>query len=324
MRKSGTIQRGRIVRFTAIFAAVGTALAVTAISAQSSVASTIAVTGVSASASTPNSGLGGAVPTVLVAAGGPFTLTVTLQPAGATFTKDTSLAVTASLASGGKPHGSFGPSTITMPAGVNSAQFSESYSAVDNGVIATVGPAKTKGGTSTITPGSTAPFDVLKTIVTFAGSDPSLLTGVAVGDASCTVVTSESECGTIVLSHGASSAQGALTLGACTPDLLCTSGGQVVQFIAGLSGYSTTDPALLIIRCAKTECPGKGVKSYTVKASFSASGPLSLVVQPCATKGVALDAFGNQFCTDYVQSHRDNAGGLLLYVLFVNDFRGSI
>ena len=320
MRKSRIIKRGRIVRFAAILSALATAFALT--SANTASGTVIAVTGISASASTDNTGLGGAVPTVLVAAGGTFTLTVTLQPAGAAFTKDTSLTVSASLSSGGKPHGSFGPGTITMPAGVNTQQFAESYSAVDNGVIATVGLAKSKG--STVTPGSTAAFDVLKTIVNFGSSDPRLQTGLPVGDASCTVVTTESECGTLFLSQGTTSANGALTLGACTPDLLCTAGSQVVQFIADLgSKYSTTSPAELIIRCAKTQCPGKGIKSYTIKASFSASGPLSLVVQPCATKGVALDAFGNEYCVDYVQSHRDNAGGLLLYLLFVNDFRGS-
>ena len=62
--------------------------------------------------------------------------------------------------------------------------------------------------------------------------------------------------------------------------------------------------------------------SYTLKVSFSATGPLTLVSAPCTTKGVALDAAGNTFCTDYVQSHR-NAGDLLLYLLFVHDMRGS-
>jgi hypothetical protein len=38
---------------------------------------------------------------------------------------------------------------------------------------------------------------------------------------------------------------------------------------------------------------------------------------------VALDAAGNAFCTDYRRSHRDNAGDLLLYLLFVRDMRGS-
>jgi hypothetical protein len=285
---------------------------------------TPAPTGISAAASTDNSALGGAVPAVLVAAGSPFTLTVTLTPAGATFNTDTKLSLTASLASDAHPGGSLNPASIVMPGGVNSAQFSVSYSAVDNSVQVTVSVAKTTGKISLVTPGATAPFDVLKTVETFPPTDPSLSVGLGVGNADCTQDTSEPECGVLILPNGFSSQQGALSLGACTPDLGCTAGSQVVQFIADLgTNYTTTNPATLIIRCSKRLCPGKGVSSYTLKVSFSATGPLNLVSAPCTTKGVALDAAGNTFCTDYVQSHRDNAGDVLLVLRFVHDMRGS-
>src|SRR6266516_4120227 len=133
-----------------------------------------APTGISAAASTDNSALGGAVPAVLVAAGSPFTLTVTLTPAGATFNTDTKLSLTASLASGAHPGGSLSPASIVMPRGVNSAQFRVSYSAVDNGVQVTVSVAKTSGKIRLVTPGTTAPFDVLKTVEIFPPTDPSL------------------------------------------------------------------------------------------------------------------------------------------------------
>ena len=285
-------------------------------------ATIIQPTALAASAATANTGLGGAVPTVLAAVGTPITLTVSLSPPGATFTKDTALSLTASLASGSRPHGSFSPSTVTFPGGATSAQFTVSYSAVDNGVIATVSLGKQKS--SSPTPGSTAPFDVLKVLRTFASGDPGLQTGLPIGNANCTAGTSESECGTLFLSHGTNSPDGALSLGACTSDLGCSGGSEVVQVVADLGTlYSPQAPAQLVIRCVKSQCPGKGVNSYTVKASFAASGPLSIVLQPCVTKGVALDAAGDQYCTDYVQSHRDNAGDVLLYVLFVSDFRGS-
>jgi hypothetical protein len=281
-------------------------------------------TGISAAASTDNSTLGGAVPAVLVAAGSPFTLTVTLTPAGAAFNTDTKLSLTASLPSGAHPGGSLSPASIVMPGGVNSAQFSVSYSAVDNGVQVTVSVAKASGKISHVTPGTTAAFDVLKTVEIFPATEPSLGTGLGVGDAGCTSDSTEPECGTVVLPRGFSSQNGALSLGACTSDLGCTAGSQVVEFIADLgSAYSPQDPATLIIRCSKQLCAGKAVSSYTLKVSFSATGPLNLVSAPCATKGVALDAAGNTFCTDYVQSHRDNAGDTLLYLLFVHDFRGS-
>jgi hypothetical protein len=281
-------------------------------------------TGISAAASTDNSTLGGAVPAVLVAAGSSFTLTVTLTPAGATFNTDTKLSLTASLASGAHAGGSFSPASIVMPGGVSSAQFSVSYSAVENGVQVTVSVAKANGKISQVTPGTTASFDVLKTVEIFPATEPSLGTGLGVGDAACTSDTTESECGVLVLPNGFSSQHGALSLGACTSDLGCTAGSQVVQFIADLgSAYSPTNPATLIIRCSKELCRGKGVSSYTLKVSFSASGPLDVVSAPCVSKGVALDAAGNTFCTDYVQSHRDNAGDVLLVLLFVHDFRGS-
>jgi hypothetical protein len=283
-----------------------------------------APTGISAAASTDNSTLGGAVPAVLVAAGSPFVLTVTLTPAGATFNTDTKLSLTASLASGAHPGGSLSPASIVMPGGVNSAQFSVSYSAVENGVQVTVSVAKTTGKISLVTPGTTASFDVLKTVKLFPATEPSLGTGLGVGNADCTQDTSEPECGVLVLPNGFSSQNGALSLGACTPDLGCTAGSQVVQFIADLgSAYSPANPATLVFRCSKQLCPGRGVSSYRLKVSFSATGPLNLVSAPCASKGVALDAAGNTFCTDYVQSHRDNAGAVLLVLLFVHDVRGS-
>ena len=73
---------------------------------------------INVAAATDNTGLGGAVPTVLVAADVPFALTVNLFPAGAAFNKDTTLDLTATLDSsvGGSPHGVFSPATITMPA----------------------------------------------------------------------------------------------------------------------------------------------------------------------------------------------------------------
>jgi hypothetical protein len=281
-------------------------------------------TGISATASTDNSTLGGAVPAVLVVAGSPFTLTVTLTPAGTTFNTDTRLNLTASLASGAHAGGSLSPASIIMPGGVSSAQFSVSYSAVENGVQVTVSVAKANGKISLVTPGTTASFDVLKTVEIFPSTDPSLGTGLGVGDADCTQDTTEPECGVLVLPNGFSSQNGALSLGACTPDLGCTAGSQVVQFIADLgTNYSATNPATLIIRCSKQLCPGRGIRNYTLKVSFSATGPLNIVSAPCTTKGVALDAAGNTLCTDYVQSHRDNAGAVLLYLLFVHDFRGS-
>jgi hypothetical protein len=324
MARSAAIVRIRLLRIVLVCAVlVGATIAA---ASPASGTGARAPSGISAAASTDNATLGGgdAVPDVLVAAGSKFRLTVTLTPAGATFNTDTKLALTASLASGAHPGGSLSPTSIVMPGGVNSAQFGVSYSAVDNGVQVTVSVAKATGKIHPVTPGRTAPFDVLKTVEIFPFSDPSVRVGRGVGDADCMQDTTESECGVIILPDGFSSQDGALSLGACTSDLGCTAGSQVVQFIADLGTvYSSTNPATLIIRCSKQLCRGKGVGHYTLKVSFKATGPLDLVSAPCTKKGVALDAAGNTFCTDYVQSHRDNAGDLLLFLLFVHDMRGS-
>jgi hypothetical protein len=328
MRKSDSIHRARKVRFGAALSAVTLIASIAGLSMSGNAAATAppTPTGISAVASTENSNLGGAVPDVLVTAGSPFTLSVTLSPAGAAFNTATKLNLSASLAGGGRPAGTLSPTSVIMPAGVNSGTFAVAYSAVDNRVQVTVAVAKTNGKTGLVTSGMTAEFDVLKTLKEFASSDPGLTTGLGVGNADCTQQTTESECGTLVLSHGFSSQAGALSLGACTPGLGCTSGSQVVQFIADLgTSYSPTDPALLIIRCSKQQCPGGGVNGYSVHLSFSSSGPLYLDSPACVSKGVALldPETGYYYCTDYRQSHRDNAGDLLLYVLFTQDMRGS-
>jgi hypothetical protein len=283
-------------------------------------------TAISVAVTTDNSGLGGAVPDVLVQAGDQFTLTISLLPHGATFHKSTVLDLTPSLEPSvlGRPHGTFNPSKITMPAGVSHASFAVAYSAADNGVVLT---ATVDSRYSTVTSGRSAPFDVVATLLEAARGDPQFKTGLGVGDSSCAKGTSEPECGIVVLPNDISSAAAALTLGRCTVDLKCTSGSQVVQFVADLgTRYSKLHPATLIFRCSKALCRNRnnGIKNFTLKVSQSATGPLNRVSQPCIAKGIADNGLGNgdTFCTDYVQSHRDS-GDLLLYLLFTQDMRGS-
>jgi len=330
----GTPQLSGLSRFrtAALLAAsvlVASAAAVAIAPAQGVVPPT--PTGVSASATTDNTGLGGAVPAVLVQTGQDFDLTVTLTPAGAAFKSDTTLALTPSLSPSGTPKGNFSPSSITMPGGVNSATFDVAYTAVDNGVVLTVGKPASKGKPVDLQPGSTAPFDVLKELSRFAKDDPRLPNGLGVGNANCTQTSTESACGVLYLEHGSKS-DGALSIGACTADLGCKTGSQVVQVIADLGEpgsttnpplYSKSDPALLVYRCDKKLCSGKGINSYKLKLSFQATGPLDLTAGPCVSKGVASDAAGRDFCVDYVQSHRDNSGDALFYLLFTHDMRAS-
>lgn len=325
MRHCAAVKSAR-PRLAFVFAIVGLLASMVA-GTGSAQAAPISPTGLNVVASTDNTGLGGAVPNVLVQAGDPFTLTVTLSPAGATFNKDTPLTLTPSIdpGVGGSPQGTFSPSTVTFPGGVSSATFAVSYSAVDNGVILTASVAEKN---SKVAPGSTQPFDVLKTVLPLAQGNPQFTTGVGVGNNNCSDGTDEPECGVVVLPNDIQSSNAALTLGACTSNLGCTSGSQVVQFVADLgTRYSPTSPATLIFRCSKDLCrnTNNGVRGFTLKVSQSATGPLDHVSQPCIAKGVADNGLnnGDTFCTDYVQSHRDNAGDVLLYLLFTQDMRGS-
>src|SRR5215471_6815274 len=318
MRHSAVVRSARH-RLVFAFATIGL-LASMVVGTGSGRGTTIAPTGITAVASTDNTGLRGclllpnpcAVPKVLVQAGGQFTLTITLIPDGATFNKDTPLTLTPSVA-GGQPQGTFSPSTVTFPGGVSGATFPVSYSAVDNAVTLTASaPKNTK-----VTSGSTQPFDVLKTVLPLAQGNPQFPTGVGVGDQNCGDGTDEPECGIVVLPNDIQSSAGALTLGKCTPTLNCASGSQIVQFVADLgTRYSPTNPAELIFRCSKQLCrnTNNGIRSFTLKVSQSATGPLDHVSQPCISKGVADNGLnnGDTFCTDYNQSHRDNAGDLIL------------
>jgi len=279
-----------------------------------------APTGISVAVATDNTGLGGAVPDVLVQAGAPFTLTVDLKPPGASFNKDTVLDL-APVGSG--LHGTFSPSTITMPARVSHASFPVSYSAADNGVRlkASVDEPKSK-----VAPGMSASFDVVATLLRLAKGNPQFKTGVGVGDAGCSRGTSEPECGIVILPNDINSPAGALTLGRCTDGLNCTPGSQIVQFVADLGmRYDKFHPATLIFRCSKQLCrnTNNGIQAFTLKVSQDVSGPLH-DSRPCIAKGVADNGLnnGDTFCTDYVQSRRDN-GDLLLYLLFQHDMRGS-
>lgn len=225
--------------------------------------------------------------------------------------------------------GSFSPATLTVPERGTSFPIAVTYDRADTGVsikAALKKPTKTSPG-----PGRTATsFDVVNTL-DFAfravpEDDAELRTGF--GAAACTSASTAKVCGIVVLPQGITSTAAALSSGICA-DTNCT-GAEEVQFIAGLSGLyaAPARPATLILRCDKATCKGKGVSSYTARISLLSSG--GLINSPaCTTKGV-LNTYPdpadprNHFCTDYVASHRDNAGDLLMEVLFDKDMRGTM
>lgn len=282
-------------------------------------ASSVKPTGVVATLATSQPGLAGAVPTVLAQAGlTPITLTLTLEPAGSTFRQDTTFALDVSLRSGGTPAGILSREAVVLVAGQTSASWAVTYSAVDNGVVVTprLTPKPPKGFTST----AAAPFQSLKRVTTAQAGPGARI----IGADACGPGSPDLACATVSLPRGTASPVAVTTVGACTPDLNCPPGSEVVGFIADLgTAYTRTAPAQITIRCDASRCGSGGIKSYVVHMSFEAEGPLDLVSRPCIAKGVAQDDLGRPFCTDYVSSTRDD-GDLLIVVNVLHDYRGAV
>ena len=273
---------------------------------------------VTVSVSTPDVGLGGAVPAVLATAGDPIALTLTSSQAfnqAVTFNLDVSVA-------DGSPDGVLSPNQVTLPADALSVGATVSYSAVENGVTITPSVGG-KGKPLSFTPTSSSPFDSLRTLQ-LADKGTTLF-----GADTCTTTTPETNCGIAMLPLSFASDRAALSTGATADQCAgspCKAGSTVVQFIAALEGYTAQAPATLIFRCDKTQCGNGGVNKFKVYYTYLSSGPLDTVAPACLLKGQAnVDpATGEPVaCVDYVNSSRDNAGDTLLYFNFTHDVRGS-
>jgi len=170
-----------------------------------------------------------------------------------------------------------------------------------------------------VTPGTTTVDVVDKYVTTTTGG----LTGIGAGGGTGVPCTPSSTpgnqtCGDLLMPDGVPAV---LTQGLCTTACSFT-GGSVLQWLSTVPGIDNSHPVTFIAKCDKSLCAGKGVSSYSVKVQTSLTdgqgNPIPPVTsQPCAVKGV-VDA-GTDFCTDYVQSKRDGAGDVLLYVLFAAD-----
>ena len=258
-------------------------------------------TTVSATASTVQNGLGGAIPGVLAQAGvTPITLQLKLTDAtgaAASFPTDAKFTLGVSRADGSRAHGTVTPSQVTLAANNSSGTWTFTYSAVENGVIVTPTLTGNLAKRYTLTTSGTQPFDSLRSL----------------------------ECPIVSLPQGTASSHAAATVGACTSELLCPKGSEVVGFYADLGTlYTKSSPAQITIRCDKARCGQGGIPSYTVKMTFDPTGPLDLTALPCISKGVADDGQGHDYCVDYRASTRDNAGDLLLVVNVVRDYRGAV
>jgi hypothetical protein len=257
----------------------------------------------------------GAAPAVLAQKGVTPILTTLSVSDGSELSKGTVVNLQAVKADGSAAGGTFTPSSFTVPTRGTSFPLSVTYSSAGTDVAI---KASLKKSTNTSPgPGLSLSFDVVDTLTFGNRDDQTLASGF--GAADCTSASTAPVCGFVLLSKGIASPQAAVS-----------NGSNEVQFLAGLGSIyaAPASPATFVLRCDKSFCKGKGVSSYTAKISLLAEG--TFVDSPaCTTKGV-LNTYDdpndprNHFCTDYVASHRDNAGDLLLEVLFDKDMRGTM
>ena len=172
--------------------------------------------------------------------------------------------------------------------------------------------------------GFSAVFDVVFDVTTQADSNKKYVS-TSGSDAACVPTTDKPTCADVFLHSGTRSGS-LVSLGQCDVYLGCPAKADVVQFLADLDPalYTRTQPATLVLKCDKSVCKGGGVSSYLPLIELKATGPLTSAAA-CASKGVltAGEAADPGYCVDRVQSKRDGAGDLHLYVLFVRDVRGS-
>ena len=244
---------------------------------------------------------------------------------GSELTKGTVITLTAVKADGvTKAGGFFSPSQVTVDSKTTEVLLEVTYSEAAADIRIKAALKKT----NSVSPGpgvTDTAFDVVDSLLLRAPTSAELVNGFGADD--CTSTSTAKVCGFVILPNGITSTKAALSSGVCAVDDECAA--EEVQFIAGLDeAVNRANPSTLVLRCDKAYCKGKGVSSYTAKISLEASGEF-IDSPPCATKG-ELNTYSdlsdprNHFCTDYVSSNRDNAGDLLLRVLFDKDMRGTM
>ena len=256
-----------------------------------------------------------AMPYVLTAVGVPFEVTVSLS---APLTKDLDVAL--------EPNGSgtLADTQVVIPAGSTRVTVDDETYSVATAALQIIGNPDYRKMANASSPA----FPVEANLDILSGHDSGLLGGTVGADGSdCAGVDpAHPICGVLSLPHGASG-NVALSLGPCPAHAKCAAGNVVTQFIADMTDsngnalYTRTDPARMTIVCDKSLCGSGGVPKYRALWSQSATGDL-VVTPKCPGKGVI--GAGQDFCTDTVSSRRDNAGNLLLVVLFLQDVRGTI
>jgi len=272
-------------------------------------------------------GTAGSAPTVLTAIGRTVSIAVSFLDADGlptSFGKATDI----KLATSG---GVGGGSTTTVGATAQSVVLqSAPFTAAGNKVTVTVSVPSSKGKNAISAVTSSPAFDVLTSLEQVPSTTTGFTKQVGKNGSACAEVTEATPfCATLLLPLGAGpggTSPIVVGTGVCDSSYTnCPAASFVVELLADLSGYSATQPAVMILDCDKKFCGNGSIKRNV--PSFAVGGNDTLVPVPaCTAKGVAPDpgsATGPYACVDYVQSTRDNAGDTHLWVLFARDARGS-
>jgi len=272
-------------------------------------------------------------PTVITQVGASVSVTVYLwtssaMTTAAAFNKDT----TFTLTSGGVSV------TRTFLANTPSQAFTTgAFAAPVNQTTVSVSFPDLKGKSAVPSANSLTTFDVLR-FVTSATATPGqpYTRNVGKDGADCGEVDAlHPFCATVVLPKGAGSLQSAgsivLGTGLCDDtqytDCSDAKNSFVLELLADLAGagYTSTEPATVILTCDKIYCGNGAIKTNVPHFTTAGNGALENV-PACAAKGVAPDPNDLTLlgaCVDYVQSTRDNAGDTHLWLLFARDSRMS-
>ncbi|HET8561217.1 MAG TPA: hypothetical protein VFL69_11920 [Marmoricola sp.] len=257
-------------------------------------------------------------PAAFVVAGVPFDVTVSF---------------TDSSGDGGNP--------TTLPNGVSQLQLTNSNSRTALGVVSvdstmtsvtfhgmvigtaanavTLSASVSRGSSKGTSPVPSAPFDVQITYTTNSQGSPLSQVGGTAGGAGCTPTPDAPTCADLLLPDGSTTSI-LMSMGLCTGIAKCT--GSVVQALVGLdqSTYTRSNPATMIMKCDKTLCGGGGINKQQLMVQLTPADTPT-IAPACPAKGtIGAD---QDFCVDYVQSTRDNAGDTYLYLLFFKDVRGQ-
>lgn len=324
MGRSLSVRRGPLVGalcalLVAPLAVAGTPAA-TAAPAPTATKMTVTVTGSSVPAGAPGN------PSALVVAGTAFTVGVQFTDDGgaalpASYTKDTTVSFSVRDDDAAHDVALSAKTPVVVAKGTASSSGQLRLTAGNRATLT----ATVTGGTrdaKAIPSVDSVTFDVVLSATPL--SDPGAKV-VSTGNGSigdfCDATKTDPYCADLFLPSG--SVSGAvLSLGLCDALYCGSSSNLLLQWLADLDGsvYGPTNPATVVYTCDKSVCGGTGVPQIPVYATLSPTGSLALAAE-CTAKGVVNE--GADFCVDYKQSTKDNAGDVHLFVLFTRDGRIS-